>query len=261
MIIDNIFQDPRLRLWRCGYQPLAPGEWNHSGVTAPSWHLYWNATPGAVIHYGSSDINLKPAGLVLIAPHTFFSTSNKTAVAGHLYAHFQISALQAGVLPQIMRVPATKPLLSLITEAIHALTAAPVPPWQLSLTIRALIEIVMSKSLNQLTASKLDARVLAALEFLDNRLDADISNADLARQAGMSPSAFCRLFKEQMGRPLHTHINLKRIERACLMLAYTEIPIKQIAAATGFCDRYHFSRVFASIKHISPARYRGSNRF
>ena len=40
------------------------------------------------------------------------------------------------------------------------------------------------------------------------------------------------------------------------MLAHTGDSIEQIAAATGFCDRNHFSRAFKRYYQIPPAEYR-----
>ncbi len=40
------------------------------------------------------------------------------------------------------------------------------------------------------------------------------------------------------------------------MLSHSEISIKDVAEATGFCDRYHFSRVFKQLRGVGPAEYR-----
>ena len=72
----------------------------------------------------------------------------------------------------------------------------------------------------------------------------------------MSKNAFMRLFKAQYGLTPHTVIQRKRIEKACIMLHFSNASIEQIAEATGFCDRFHFSRTFKHIQGIAPAAFR-----
>ena len=48
----------------------------------------------------------------------------------------------------------------------------------------------------------------------------------------------------------------QRVERACVLLHATGNSIEQIAEATGFCDRYHFTRVFTRLRGVSPAAFR-----
>jgi len=40
------------------------------------------------------------------------------------------------------------------------------------------------------------------------------------------------------------------------MLHYSGRDIKAIAEDTGFCDRYHFSRIFKQLRGVSPAEFR-----
>lgn len=41
-----------------------------------------------------------------------------------------------------------------------------------------------------------------------------------------------------------------------LLLLYSAMPMEDIAEATGFADRYHFSRVFWQVMHFTPAAFR-----
>jgi len=253
------FEDPRLRLLICGYVRLPPGRWHYSNTSVPYWRLYWNADPGAFIHHGRQNIELKPSGVVLVAPNTIISTSNHKRVQ-HLYVHFQIPAFYTGVSPQITSFAVTPPVRGVIRELIHLLQNQTRSCWRLSLVVHALAELAVSKLMDEaIRIPQLDARILAVLAFLDENLGSAISNPILARHAEMSTSAFNRLFKAQIGHSPQAYLRLKQVEKACMMLLF-ESSIKQIAAATGFCDRYHFSRVFKRIQGIGPAEFRRLNQ-
>ncbi|WP_231570995.1 helix-turn-helix domain-containing protein [Gordoniibacillus kamchatkensis] len=45
-------------------------------------------------------------------------------------------------------------------------------------------------------------------------------------------------------------------EKAKSLLLLTEEPMKAIAAACGFADEFHFSKMFRSWNDVSPARFR-----
>ncbi len=59
----------------------------------------------------------------------------------------------------------------------------------------------------------------------------------------MSRSHLSRAFTAAEGLPLHTYQNQLRIERAKELLASGEM-LSRVAAAVGFSDQAHFSRVF-----------------
>lgn len=253
------FEDPRLRLLKCGHANLPPKCWDYSGVSLPYWRLYWNTAPGAFIHYDRQDIELTPSRAVLVAPNTVFSTSNNMRVS-QLFVHFQIPTFYVGVAPQIIRFTVTPLMRKLIEELIHLLQKHTPPSWRLSLVARALIELAVSMIMDKtIRIPRLDPRVLKALAFLEENLGAVISNDALAQQAGISVSAFNRLFRTQMGRSPQAYRRLKCVEKACLMLL-SDASVKQIAKATGFCDRYHFSRTFKRIQKIGPAEFRRLNQ-
>ena len=51
-------------------------------------------------------------------------------------------------------------------------------------------------------------------------------------------------------------VRARRIELAGVLLHNSAKKIEEIAAATGFCDRYHFSRVFKRLRGMGPAEFR-----
>ncbi len=100
-----------------------------------------------------------------------------------------------------------------------------------------------------------DPRIARALEVLD-RDDAETDNSALAREAGMNTNAFIRKFLQATGHTPHRYRLRLRTERAAAWLREGKMSIEEVAAAAGFCDRFHFSRVFKQVMGTSPASYR-----
>ena len=96
-------------------------------------------------------------------------------------------------------------------------------------------------------------RVLAHIRA---RLDQTISVDDMAREAGMSPSHFSRVFKETMGATPMQYVLAYRIEQATKMMADRGRPLGDIALACGFSDQAHFSRSFKQITGKTPRAFR-----
>ena len=64
------------------------------------------------------------------------------------------------------------------------------------------------------------------------------------------------LSMDYLGCGLAEYIRKQRIEHAKRMLSETDMPITDIAFATGFADYNHFSRIFKKNTGISAREYR-----
>jgi AraC-like DNA-binding protein len=98
------------------------------------------------------------------------------------------------------------------------------------------------------------AAVRRARAYLEERWAAPVALAELAAHAGLSRFELARTFRAQVGLPPHAFQLDLRIARARLMLAAGDPPAA-VAAACGFCDQAHLTRVFKRAVGVTPARY------
>lgn len=78
----------------------------------------------------------------------------------------------------------------------------------------------------------------------------------LAREAGMTYEQFRKRFSAAMGVPPAQYRLARRLDRAATRLQADDAPLKEIAAELGFCDEFHFSKLFKRRTGLSPAAYR-----
>ena len=76
----------------------------------------------------------------------------------------------------------------------------------------------------------------------------------------MSKPHFARVFKRTTGMPPVQFILGIRIERAKELLDFTDMPVTEIAEASGFYDQNYFARTFKKITGVSPTQYRHADK-
>jgi AraC family transcriptional regulator len=97
-------------------------------------------------------------------------------------------------------------------------------------------------------------------EYIDLHLEKDLSVGELASHLEISTSYFARSFRSSVGLAPHAYVMRRRLLRAQELLASTELPLTDIALATGFADQSHFSRRFHQMTGIPPRTFRLQNR-
>jgi AraC-like DNA-binding protein len=97
-------------------------------------------------------------------------------------------------------------------------------------------------------------------DYIDAHLEDSIGLKDLAEVAGLSMFHFARAFKQSQGMTPNCYLFQRRVERAQQLLADSDLPLSEIANATGFSDQSHFARRFRAHVGTTPAKYRWSRR-
>lgn len=100
------------------------------------------------------------------------------------------------------------------------------------------------------------AAIGKARKFIHANLDQPLPLGLVARQAGLSESHFCRLFKDSSGLTLTDYVNRCRIDWAKRELLKPEARISEIAFMIGYQSLSQFNRSFARIVGLSPTLYR-----
>ena len=94
-------------------------------------------------------------------------------------------------------------------------------------------------------------------QYIDSHYREKIGIAELTKRFGISRSAFCAVFPQFAGLPLHQYVARKRIVEAQLLIrAHPERPLSDVAAEVGYEDVTTFYRNFLRVAGVAPSKYR-----
>jgi AraC family transcriptional regulator len=99
-------------------------------------------------------------------------------------------------------------------------------------------------------------RLNKVLEYIAAGLEEELSLAEIAQVAGISPYYFCREFKKTMGVTPCGYIVQQRIDRAKALLQNTSMSITEIGAQLMFQTPSHFTATFRKLVGLTPSVFR-----
>lgn len=104
------------------------------------------------------------------------------------------------------------------------------------------------------------ARLRRVIDYVSEHLAEDITLADMARVAGLSPFHFARTFTNAIGVSPHCYVSRMRLDRAMAQMAERKVPLSQIAFDARFSSQSSFTRAFRRATGMTPAEYRRQRR-
>ncbi|MGI6855423.1 AraC family transcriptional regulator [Mesorhizobium sp. 1B3] len=93
-----------------------------------------------------------------------------------------------------------------------------------------------------------------ALSMIDDAPARPLSLSDLAQESGLSRFQVVRAFARVTGLTPHAYLMQRRIDLARRLIAES-MPLAEAAAASGFADQSHMTRLFVRNFGVSPGAY------
>lgn len=244
---------PQFLLHECGYAASVE-DWNSGDILSPFWCLWHVMEVGSWVECGGERWKLGPDCIMLAPAQVIYATFNNRP-ASHVWIHFSL-------LPEYVfetSAPFTIPMDALLREHISALLQSYTEPVIHNERVlfhhcAALLNSCLAR--HQLLPRILPNNLHKVLQHIESSTSEDLSNAHLARLANLSVSGFINLFEVHMHQPPATYVRSLRYQKACRLLAFSDLSIQQIAAKLGYPNRHYFSRVFAEQAGCGPATFR-----
>jgi AraC family transcriptional regulator len=98
-------------------------------------------------------------------------------------------------------------------------------------------------------------KLRAAIDFVHDNLNWNLSLEEVAGATGDSPCHFARMFRRTTGKTPHQYVIARRVECAKQLLAAGELSIAAIANDTGFASQSHLTEVFRKITGVTPKAF------
>ncbi|WP_097128260.1 helix-turn-helix domain-containing protein [Pedobacter xixiisoli] len=279
--IKQEFSNINIKLLCCRYWILQ--EWQCSDLSVPFWRIYHNNIGDAKIHFNGRYTSLNKQTIVIIPPHTAFSTTignfgrnhQQESIVGrkferrddihtltdyhrvdHLFIHFSLGFPLDFVQTGIYTISCNSTLQALIEDI--QISCIDDTHFNLleCLRIKQLINsCLLNIRENIWKVDTVDPRIFIAMKTIERNFNQGISNADLANTANMAVNSFSRLFKTCTGFSVQQYIAKTKIEVACNLMHHSSKTIDEIAYTCGFYDRHHFSKIFKRQMKVNPSYY------
>jgi AraC-like DNA-binding protein len=260
----------RLRLLALGTKVEPPGA-TFGPRKLHSWLLVWVRTgtvrftvDGSVHHGEPGTVFLLPPGVV---DNHDWSERERTA---HSFIHFDFRLPAKGWprardWPLVRSFPESHPLLVLF-DYVASLprTARPdclaviLPMIELLVRMHVGADRIHYPSESPLLPD-LPARTLGIIHrHVEESASTPLRLAELAARLHVSGAHLCRVLRRALGVGPMQCVQLMRLDKVVRLLERTELPVKEVAARTGFANAYHLSARFRRAFGMSPTQYRAA---
>ncbi len=114
-----------------------------------------------------------------------------------------------------------------------------------------------AKRMKALRKKKICSKHVAdCIDYIYDNLHKRITIDMLSDHVQLNPSYLSRLFKKEVGTPISTYIQSKKIETAKNMLIYSEHSLSEIASTLAFPSQSYFTEIFKKHTGVTPTEYK-----
>ena len=132
-------------------------------------------------------------------------------------------------------------------------------PFAAASSIPVLVAALIEKTDAKSDAHSSDELIRKAQAYLSDHLCEVVDFEALSQSLGLSYRAFRYLFRKEAGQSPLQYLIERRLVRAKHLLAFSDIPIREISDSLGFNSTWYFSHFFRKHTGHAPADYRKRN--
>ncbi len=107
---------------------------------------------------------------------------------------------------------------------------------------------------------RIPEKLFRAIDLMEKNLEEPLRISEVCRRANVSHRQLDRLFRRHVKTPPSAYYRDIRLDRARGLVTQTELPLLQVALASGFSSQVHFSRAYKARFGISPRTDRVEGR-
>ena len=259
-------------------------DWNWQKVSSPFIRIFYIVEGEAMLHLPEEDMLLKPGYMYMIPAfviHSYECHGVFKLYYIHMYEGFknEVNLQDTYELPTEVRAGnSIRQLFEYVSSQYpDAMLPEPDPKsydtsaqtsnyverymnmelWE-KMELRGAMLMIMSHFIREAKPHiwTSDERMKQVLRYIHEHIADRIDVEDLADMASITKTYFIRLFKQEFGLSPVQYINLKKVERAQLLLYTTDCSVKEVAYKLGFSDHSYFIRLFHKVAGITPQEYR-----
>jgi len=258
-------------------------KWNFTNVISPFSRLYLITSGEAYVYHNNIEFKLKPGYLYLIPSYTYSSykcnlsheqyyisffeeTSKRVSIYSLVHFKYEIKAsdLDINSFKRLLKINPNRSILNSDPKTYNKnaiLDGSTINKFLSTsklMETKALIKYLMSKFIDDEMESKknYERNLMEVLNYISEHLHEPISVESLAKHCNLSKDYFSRIFKKQYSMGPSQYIQLRRIERAQLLLLTTKDSFLDISLRVGFYNYSYFLKTFKKNIGITPSVFR-----
>ncbi|UVI30752.1 helix-turn-helix transcriptional regulator [Paenibacillus spongiae] len=268
-MMRSYLANAQLQLYAVHHVKLGP-DWDYHLKDPEVNRLYYFMEGAGKVRIRSREYSPRPGQLFLLPAHVeqaFFTDKENTF--RKYFCHFtltigEIHFFQLFHIPCFIEVPDREWLEARFLKLIELSQSQSLTS---PLQIKSVLYEILTQFLDQALLHENEGdwgieavtpamtKINTIVSYIEANLAEKMNINELAGRLHFHPNYFIQLFKSTMGVSPIAYITRKRMEKAQLLLATSDLTVTEIADAVGM-GLYHFSSTFRKLMSLSPSEYR-----
>lgn len=271
----------KFSLLNIGYAKLDIN-WDYDNVISPFSRLYLITSGVAYVYHNKRKFHLKPGYMYLIPSNTYsgykcnlnheqyyisFLEEVGSGLSIYSYKNFRYevngSVLDDYCFKRLLEINPNRTLINdspsvydnessilYFNEKNEIITS------NFYVETQGLLKMLFSKFIKDDEFVIGDSDLNSVIVYISKNLHKELTVNELAIYSNLSKDYFSKKFNEKFKMRPSSYIELKRIERAQLLLLTTKYSLQEIGHKVGLDNATYFSRVFKKVSGMTPTNFR-----